>query len=356
MRVPARMSALAALGARRDAAVRAAGAVCAVSLAVAAAHALNLSDTWWAAITAFVVPDASLRGSLTRGVLRILGTLCGAALGVLLGTAFQLDGALFVVLIGVATWAGLYLAHTQRFSYAWLLFIITFVMVLCEAWTARGELVHFALERCANVAVGIVASLVVEGAFALALRRPHAPAKAGAASAATRRAAALHALQGAIAVALFALLLTWHQLQPLAQAMVTALAVLIVPLGVDAQEAHPHVRQRMVLRLGGCAVAVLLALALLPLLEGRAIACQLALALGVAAGGWVQHRVPAWRYAAIQFSVAFIMVFVQDRGWTVHPEAALARLAGIVVGVVLMLVVMSIWAWLARGLRRRGVP
>jgi len=329
-------------------------AVCAVSLAVAAAHALGLADSWWAAITAFVVPDASLRASLARGGLRILGTIAGAALGALLGSAIALQGALFVVLMAASTWAGLYLAHTRRFSYAWVLGIVTFVMVLCEAWMARGQLLPFALERCANVAVGVLASLAVEAAWAARRWRPGPaaaatqPAASDPASAASRQAAALHALQGAIAVGLFAIVLAMHRRQDLAQAMVTALAVLIVPLGADAQQAHPQVRQRMLLRLAGCVVAVLLALALLPWLQGRPLACQLALALGVAAGGWVQQRVPAWRYAAIQFTVAFMMVFVQDSGWTVQPQAAMARLAGICVGVGLTFVVMTGWALLAR--------
>jgi len=150
--------------------------VCAVSLAVAAAHALGLADTWWAAISAFVLPDASWRGSLLRAVLRIIGTLGGAALGVLLGMALGVHGALFVVLMAGATWIGLYCASTRRYSYAWVLGVITFAMVLSEAWTARGELVGYALERCANVAVGIVACLVVEGLWTLVRRLPPAAA------------------------------------------------------------------------------------------------------------------------------------------------------------------------------------
>ena len=333
--------------------------VAAVSLAVAAAHARGLAVAWWAAISAFVVPDAAWRGSLLRAVLRMLGTLCGAALGVLLGWSLGLDGALFVVLMGAATWAGLYFSSTRPYSYAWVLGAVTFAMVLCEAWTARGELQHFALARCANVAVGIAACLLVEGLWALAMRQPVA-APAAPATAASRRVAAVHALQGAIAVALFAVVLAVHQLHGFAQAMITALAVLIVPLGADAQEAHPKVRQRMVLRLAGCALAVLLSLALLPLLQGRPLACQLALALGVAAGGWVQQAVPAWRYAALQFTVAFLMVFVQDRGWDVHPQVALARLVGIVAGVALTFAVMAAWSaaatWLARRRLRGPTP
>lgn len=339
--------------ASKAAAVRAASAVCAVTLAVAVAHWLDLSDTWWAAITAFVVPDASWRASMGRGILRMLGTLGGAALGVLLGTYVPLDGLVFVVTMAASTWLGLYMAHTRRYSYSWILGIVTFVMILCEAWTTRGGLPHFAMERCANVAVGIAASLVVEGVLAL-MRRDAAPAAAAKPSTVAHRVAALHALQGAIAVGVFAIVLSLHQMQAFAQAMVTALAVLIVPLGADAQEAHPHIRQRMVLRLAGCAAAVLLALALLPLLQGMPIACQVALAAGVAAGAWVQYSVPDWRYAAIQFSVAFMMVFVQDQGWTVHPRAALARLVGIAAGVGIMLVVMTLWAAVARRVAARA--
>jgi hypothetical protein len=34
-----------------------------------------------------------------------------------------------------------------------------------------------------------------------------------------------------------------------------------------------------------------------------------------------------------QFSVAFIMVFVQDQGWTVEVEPAIERLAGVFAGI-----------------------
>jgi uncharacterized membrane protein YccC len=325
-------------------------AVWAVSLAVAAAHALDLSDAWWAAISAFVVPDDSLRASLVRGALRILGTLGGAALGLLLGVHLAHIGLLFVVFMAAAAWAGLYLALTRRYGYAWVLGVVSFAMVMCEAWAMRGELMHFALERCANVAVGTLACLAVEGVWALA-RRQGAPVRPAAIpSPAWRKSAAWHALQGAVAVGLVAAAMSLWSLQDFAQAMVTALAVLVVPIAADAdpRSMHPQVQMRMAWRLAGCGLAALLALALLPLLQGRPAACHLALALGVAAGAWVQNVSSRLRYPAIQFTVAFLMIFVQDRGWTVQPQMAWARLAGIGAGAGLTLLVMAGWKLGAR--------
>src|ERR1700712_3727869 len=59
--------------------------VLSVAMAVAAAHALGLHDAWWAAITAFMVMQANFGASLYRGLLRVVGTVVGAALGFVLG-------------------------------------------------------------------------------------------------------------------------------------------------------------------------------------------------------------------------------------------------------------------------------
>ncbi|MBO9652285.1 MAG: hypothetical protein J7605_27575 [Variovorax sp.] len=82
----------------------------------------------------------------------------------------------------------------------------------------------------------------------------------------------------------------------------------------------------MAQRFAGCFVAGAVAFALLPLLQEKPVWCQIALALGVWTGAYLRRGAPRLRYAALQFSGAFLMMFVQDRGWTVEPEPALVRL------------------------------
>ena len=172
------------------------------------------------------------------------------------------------------------------------------------------------------------------------------------------RLALQQAMPGGIAVAVMAALFCWHDLHALAQAMVTAIAVLIVPPGASPAA---QARRRMLQRLAGCLLAAALALALLPLVGGHPLACQLTLCAGVWLGARMQARSGQWRYAAIQFTVAFLMVFVQDGGWHADLEAACGRFAGIAIGVALMMTVLisidGIRAAAAgRGDRRRDPP
>ena len=72
----------------------------------------------------------------------------------------------------------------------------------------------------------------------------------------------------------------------------------------------------------------------------RAFWCQVALACGVWLGAYLQRGPVSVRYTAIQFSVAFLMVFVQDRGWTVNAGPALLRLGGVFAGVAALSLVL----------------
>jgi hypothetical protein len=88
--------------------------------------------------------------------------------------------------------------------------------------------------------------------------------------------------------------------------------------------------------------ALAMGLALLPLTRGAAIACMLALSLGVWVGCHVQTGLKGATYIGRQFTIAFIMVFVQDHGWSTDPGPALTRLSGILAGIVVLAVVMLI--------------
>jgi uncharacterized membrane protein YccC len=329
--------------------------VLSVAIAVAAAHALGLEDTWWAAISAFMVMQADFGASVYRGVLRVLGTLCGAGLALLLAPPVAPHPVVFVLLMSAAAWAGLFAALIDRHSYAWVLALVTFVMVMCEALGPQTGLGEFALQRIANVVVGTLACIVVAGLterrfLALLLRRRAAPATSAAAAAAPppsganvdRRDAALHALHGAIAMALLSTIVCIWTLRSFPQGMVTAIAVLIVPLDAAGPDPRRSVMQRMAQRFAGCLIAGVLAFALLPLLEGKALWCQLALGLGVWAGALLQAGPVRTRYMAVQFIVAFLMVFVQDRGWTIDAGPALERLGGVFAGIASLAVVLAL--------------
>jgi uncharacterized membrane protein YccC len=133
--------------------------------------------------------------------------------------------------------------------------------------------------------------------------------------------------------------------------MVTAIAVLILPSTVLAAQARRPIVERMVQRVAGCLLAGALGVALLPLTQGRAVLCILALSVGVWIGCHVQTGREGASYVGRQFTIAFIMVFVQDHHWSADPVPALMRLCGILSGIV---VLAGVLAATSRGPRSRG--
>jgi uncharacterized membrane protein YccC len=98
--------------------------------------------------------------------------------------------------------------------------------------------------------------------------------------------------------------------------------------------------EKMVQRVVGCLLAGALGVALIPLMRGQAVLCMLALSVGVWAGCHVQTGKQGASYVGRQFTIAFIMVFVQDHHWSADPGPALMRLSGILIGIVVLAAVM----------------
>ena len=324
--------------------VRALRQVASVALAVTACHALQLADSWWAAISAFTVMQASWRTTLERAGLRVLGTTAGALLGWMLGPLLLPHAGAFVLAVALVAWFSLYRALAFAHGYAWVLALVTFVMVACEARAVDvATLTGFARERVVGVALGSLACVVVAAAADMLGSRllspkpkpePCVPAFTDAA--ALRRSAAQIAMHGAFAVAVLALVSTLAELRHFAQAMVTTVAVLVVPMEGLGADPRRHVTGRMVQRVAGCLLALVLAASVLPWVQGRPLGAQVALATGVWCAAWLQEGVPAVRYMAVQFGVAFIMVFVQDRGWSAGDAPVLQRMGGMLVGIAVL--------------------
>lgn len=326
-------------------------AVLSVGLAVLLARALHLEHTWWAAISGFAIMRDSVAGCMERGFHRILGTLAGAASGVLVGPWIGERPWLFVPALGLIAGYTVLRANDSRSSYAWVLGGVTALMVINEAHTLTSEsgTLHFACSRMAEVVVGTLACVLVAAAMprlsgfrvhareqgAVAARQ--APAPMGDATRAIRMRLAVCA---GLTTAGMAALNCSVLLPGLVQAMVTSIALLILPVEALAECPTAAIRQRMTQRLIGCLLAGLIGVGLLPLTNGAAVPCMAALSLGVWLGHHVQTGVEGASYVGRQFTVAFIMVFVQDHQWSADPGPALTRFYGILLGAATLAVVM----------------
>ena len=302
-----------------------------------------------------------MHSALQRATQRILGTVLGACLGTLVGPWIGDRPWLFIPVMGLIGGTAVYRGNRSVAAYAWLLGGITALMVTFEAHLLESTkaTATFALMRIVEVAVGIGSCLVISGAFNLGLRwfarnsaPPASPLVVAVASApvpttALERIDLTLGLQGALAMAMLAALTYELRMPGLMQGMVTVVAVLILPQAALAVPGHRPVAEKMTHRLIGCLLAGAVGLALLPLMQGATIPCVIALSLGVWIGCHVQTGSQGATYIGRQFTIAFIMVFVQDHGWSADPGPALTRLSGILAGIVVLAGIMLI----TRGLR-----
>jgi len=91
-------------------------------------------------------------------------------------------------------------------------------------------------------------------------------------------------------------------------------------------------------RVLGCLLAGIVGVAMLPLMRGHPALCLGALALGVWIGCHVQTGKEGASYVGRQFTITFLMVFVQDHQWSADPMPALLRLVGIFAGMTALLI------------------
>ena len=105
-------------------------ATLAVTLGVTAALALHLQDVWWAAISAFMSTQATWPTSLQRAAMRIVGTMAGAGLAILLAPVLVHDhvaGSLLVLTFATVGGIG---SLVSQHGYAWLFMGITANLIL----------------------------------------------------------------------------------------------------------------------------------------------------------------------------------------------------------------------------------
>src|SRR5437870_8652738 len=101
--------------------LEAAEAAASVTLAVLAALAVHSDEPWWAGISAFMVTRASLAGAFSRGIMRVAGSVVGAAIGVIVLRLFVYQPVPFCLCLFMTACVGFFGFAISRFSYAWLI-------------------------------------------------------------------------------------------------------------------------------------------------------------------------------------------------------------------------------------------
>lgn len=336
--------------------------VASVLLAIALGHLADVKNISWAAFSGYMVMRGHVSESLLRGVLRAVGTTAGALLALaatpLVWTSPALSGAA-LALVGGGT---LYGALTSKRSYAWLFVGLTFAMVLLDKIEHPGDVIAaFASTRIREVLAGTIACVLVSMVSAVTLRRRWpAPPRPPAVGFGWHAESARHSGEAAVALALLPFLATAFKVPELSQGAVSIMALMVIPPGSIGRSALMPVSRRIVLRVGGCACGAIVAGAFLIIAHAsmQAVAPVLiaGTVLGVVLGRHIENGQTAIAYAGTQFTLAILVTLVPDSyaHVTVEP-GGLARLIGILVGILLLVPVLAGWHLVARPARGRRV-
>jgi uncharacterized membrane protein YccC len=318
----------------------------AVAVAVTAALAVDVDDPWWAAISAFVCSQATAPASVQRGILRILGTIGGAALAVLVSPLLADDHVALILALLVVSTVGVLGQLVGRNAYAWLLGAVTADMVLMALLSDPSSALTVGLNRSAEVTIGTAAAMAVAllaGADAAAA--PAAPESRWADLLGEQWPSMRHAAQAGFGVMLVPLVWRWLELPNLAQSAITVAAAMAVPaLTNDAVLDQAKITERAMHRILGCLLGGAAGLACLALSIDNFLPWLLTLSAGIWVAAHVQASERGVSYVGTQFAVVFISTLVQGGEPPASIWPGIERFAGITCGVVILLAVVMLTA------------
>jgi uncharacterized membrane protein YccC len=324
--------------------------VLSVLLAIVLGQLVGAKNISWAAFSGFMVMRGHVSESLRRGILRIVGTVAGAAIAVAIFTMAGSNPFALSIALALIGGGSLYGALTHKYAYAFLFIGLTFAMIGLGYPGSQSDLWAFAMSRILEVVAGTTACVLVSTVSTLTLRqRWPDPGRPSPDVAGWHSDAARHASQGALALALLPLLHEMWRLPELGQAAIAIMAVMMVPVSRLGSSGYLPVSRRMVLRVLGCAGGAALAAVILLIARGSAPILIAGSLFGVMLGRHIENGASPMAYAGTQFTLAMLVALVPDSYVAPDPEAGLARLAGTVIGIVLLepvLAAFHVLAWM----------
>jgi uncharacterized membrane protein YccC len=316
-------------------------AALAVAISVTVASAMHLPDPWWAAISGFISTQATRPASVTKGVLRVIGTVSGAAVALFLVGWLAYDQVACCVALFIVCTIGIVALNVSPHGYAWLFFSVTFSLVLLMSLVDPLNAFDFAVYRSIEVVIGTIAAIIVATALGPAGSADGAAAPPGWTDLlGARWPAVLHAFRGGIAVAVIPVLWSYFYLPGLSATATTVASVLAVPVLADHPlDSHRKMVEKAIHRLLGCFVGGIAALVLLAIPLTEFLPWLVSLAAGVWLFAYVQSSVRGIGYLGTQAAVVFMLMLVQGDGPPASIMPALDRFAGIAIGITTLFVV-----------------
>lgn len=316
------------IGGERQALVAATGCWLAAVLAFWA----GTSDPWWACISAWVVANPNRDALVLKSGMRVAGTLIACIVGYNLALLLEGQPVAQALVLAMVCMAGIIMRYRSRFDYAWLLGAITIAMALVGSMTDPATLYEFVLYRGLEICIGVFAAMVAS--LVLGENLPEKP-KGFAPGTDEERLEALHAAIIAGAALLTAMALwSWYDLPSILQIVVSILAVLDRDIAV--------MRAKSLQRVMGCLVGGSAGLVITAAGVSSFFVWSILFVGGLMALAHLYHGRGGYSYVGLQGGFAFILAMVTGLGPPDTIDPIVERVAGMLIGVVVLLAVVAI--------------
>ena len=339
--------------------LEAAEAAAAVTLAVLAALALHADDPWWAGISAFVVSKATFSVAVSRGVMRIAGSVVGAIIALVVLRLFVYQSLPFCLSLFILSCMGMFGFVCSRFGYAWVVGTVTACLVMLMSLDQPAAAFNTAVNRVAEVAIGTIASLIICGLSP-------APADASAASAAGlveapplslwrrdygarlarwlpgKELLLLHACRGGLTVMLMPALADWLAPQSPVTMGITVVMVMLIPTTAILHSDSRTIIERSAHRLIGCLLGALVGLAALAFVGSDFLLWIVLIPPGIWLCSQIQTGSTGVSYIGTQAMFAYLMSMVQGQGPPDTISPGFERLVGVMGGLSVLFVITLI--------------
>lgn len=320
-------------------------AAIAVVLALIVALALEVEAPWWAAISAFMSMMATGAASMRRGLMRLGGTIAGAAVGFVMARWLLYDQVALCLFMGLATMLGVIAMQVSPHGLSWLFFAITAIMALLGGLNDPMQVVPTVFFRTFDVAIGVASTILVTNL----LQDWHAdrppPAAGWRHLLGAQWPAVLHGARAGISVVIVLVVWIGLDLPQVAEMAISVTVVMSAPAIVYGGIGTRHaVAQRSLHRFLGCLIGGLVALGVLAL-GVELLVWWLAL---IAAGVWVAMHVQLGPhgvgYVGTQAGFVYVVTLVQGATPPTSIMPGIDRFAGIAGGLaILLLVSLLLW-------------
>ncbi|HEX3350955.1 MAG TPA: FUSC family protein [Acetobacteraceae bacterium] len=315
----------------------------AVVLAAVAASAVHVENVWWVVIGAFMSMRSPRPAALKLGLLRIAGTVGGAALALLLMDWIAYDMAACYLVLFAVVCVGILGFNLSRYALAWLFVSITFNLVVLSSLDDPSITLTLAADRIGEFVVGT--SIAVGVAFMFASADPAPPptvSRGWSGLLTTDIQITRHAIRSGLAVMVIPILWSWFALPGASTTAITVVGIMAAPVLADPRETHAQALVKGLQRIVGCLIGGIYGLFAL----GFNLDTMLPWLLGLAAGTWVfayvqsdATRVPD---VGTQAAIVMIMTFVQGTGPPSSVIPGITRLAGIFLGLVILFIITTL--------------